>query len=379
MVIEERAKTSTNAAKVVKIMKIRAETLFIDTQSYKITELEETIKNFSEAITSLSEGFNIPVWTKRLALTPMDPTQDTVRIVDDLLQKIKGRIDFLAVPMKITKKDEIDIVVKVLAKDGSVYVSVTDEFTDLSLFERLLKEVYKNLGSVATTRVSLSLRHFLLTPYFPAATALDGEIGVAGALLYVSDLIKGENLRENIDVYILNAYNSAIGLQNELAKALKIKNYGLDLSYSPWMEESLTTLIEYLSGTQIGQTGTLDAISFLNKSLQKVINEHALNVTGYNEVMLPYGEDSGLMALGKQGLLDLYDFISFASVCVAGVDMIVLPKTDKIGTILRDIYAVLDAKKRTSGMRVVLTDANPLEIIELEKFGKVPVIKIKKS
>lgn len=138
------------------------------------------------------------------------------------------------------------------------------------------------------------------------------------------------------------------------------------------------TLIECLSGTTLGDIGTLEAIDFLNKSLQSVIEEHALNVTGYNEVMLPYGEDSRLMSLGKQGLLDLYDFISFASVCVAGVDMVVLPKVSNLGVILKDIYAVLNAKKKPSGIRVVVTDAQPLEMIDLEKFGKVPVIKTKK-
>ena len=360
-------------------MKIRAETLFIDIQSFNKSEIEDMIKRFSESVDSLSKGLEIPVWTKRVAITPIEPNQDALNIVDTMLQLTQGFIGYLAVPMKVTKEQDINIVVKILSKGSGVYISTTDEYTELGLFKKLLKKVYKELGSVATTRVALSLRRFLLTPYFPAATALDGEIGVAGALLYVSDLIREENLKENIGIHIFNVYNNAIALQNELAKALMIRNYGLDLSFSSWMEESMTTLLEYISGAPIGDVGTLDAINFLNKSLQKAIDDYKLNITGYNEVMLPYGEDSGLMSLGKQELLDLYDFISFASVCVAGVDMIALPKTDKLGTILRDIYAVLDAKKRPSGIRIILTDANPLEIIDLEKFGKIPVIKIRKT
>jgi len=98
---------------------------------------------------------------------------------------------------------------------------------------------------------------------------------------------------------------------------------------------------------------------------------------GFNEVMLPVGEDSTLKRLVLEDRITLSTLVSLISVCVVGLDMVALPlSTDPkiLAKVLRDIAAIVSSKGRTAGIRIILVDGRPGDEVELGQFGKVPIM-----
>ena len=351
-------------------MRIRAITLFL---GRKPQEHDELLSAFPTEVDRAARDRKLEVWTERLALAPIS-TDELHRIVDELPKSMLVAIPAMA-------RDQTDVRTIAEAMDGhdDLFISIWGGQNELMLFSSLLKRAFSELGPEACTRISFTVGKPLLTPYFPSASARGGELGLAASLLYANDVRKALASRRAIEDRMKRCYKSAHELLRALSARLNVQSYGVDMSLSPWMEESVARLVEKLGGCEFGGPGSHHAVHELSEALRSVASSGDVRAVGFNEVMLPYAEDSRLLELGAEGKLTAYSLLSLAPVCVAGLDMVVVPYRDEgeLERFLKDAYALLHAKGRPSGIRVVLASGEPGDVVHLKRFGRVTVMRLK--
>lgn len=346
-------------------MRIRAITLFVDYNRYG-GNLSSLAKVFYDESLKSSLRRNINIWTWRIALNPIKANM-LIKVASDV-ESISGEVNYIAIPLEGLNVDDVDAVVDVLSRTNRIFLSIHGGEREYSLFIQILERLSQN--PQLCTRIAFAIDNPILTPYFPAASSPENGFGIGAALLYVNDLLNVQDISQKVKEVFLRAYS----VIDEISTRLNAECYGVDLSLSPWMEESVAVLIEKIKGKPFNEGGTHKAIFSLNHLIKAISNQY--RCIGFNEVMLPYAEDLRLMRLGEDGLLDVYDLISLASVCVAGLDMVVVPY-EGFEDILWDTYAVLKCKRQPSGVRVVPVKASPRVRINLGRFGEVPVMMVK--
>lgn len=341
----------------------------------ELREGEHLFPIFPSEVGRAAESLNVGVWTKRLALAPA-PASELPRMAELMNDLVEKSVDFVAIPVGASGPSDIGEILEALSGTENLFISISGGLDELMLFASLLKGAFSNLGSEACTRISFTLGEPLLTPYFPSASAVSGEVGVSASMLYADDVRNALASGIGADGAMRRSYARAYELLRTVSTRLNIENYGVDLSLSPWMDESVARLVEAVSGVEFGGPGSHDAVHKLSRAMDSVASSKGVEAVGFNEVMLPYAEDSRLLELGAQGKLTAYSLLSFAPICVAGLDMVVIPYhgEGELMRFLKDVYAVLSSKGRPSGIRVVLAQGEPRDIIELRHFGRVAVM-----
>lgn len=356
-------------------MKIRALTALIDIDTLK-GDLASFTSKLVECVREASRRFGIEIWTTRLAVTPQ-PVSKVAEICNFLDGEVDEKIDYINVPLKMPHNIDPKIIYEVLSNHRRVFTCLAGGINELNSFGELLKVTLENSNYEIFVKFSFSSGSYIVTPYFPSATAIKGKIGISAALLYIDDLIRAINRSRDVGGIIHKYHRKAMGILDYISMEMNIENFGVDLSLSPWMNESIANLIEKIINNEFNSPKTHYAIFKINKLLDEISSK--VKTVGFNEVMLPYAEDSRLMKLGANGKLTAYDLLSYASICVAGFDVPVLPKmNDKtLKSLLLDIYSILASKNKSSGMRLILTNDHWGEIVDLGFLGKAPVMKLK--
>lgn len=356
-------------------MKIRALTLLIDINILR-GNLASFTSKFMETVREAGRKFGVEIWTSRLAVTPQ-PTSRLNEVCKFLDESVHEKVNYINIPLKTSHISSPNMIFEVLRDYKRIFTCLNGDLNELDLFRKLLRITLDNSNYEIFVKFSFSPKSHVVTPYFPSATAIKGKIGISAALLYVDDLIKTVEGNGNLKSTINECYQNAMKILNYISKEMKIENFGVDLSLSPWMNESVAKLVEKITGTKFNNPKTYYGIFKINNLLQEISNN--TRTIGFNEVMLPYAEDIRLMELGARGELTAYKLLSYAPICVAGFDVAVLPKmNDKtLKSFLLDIYSVLSSKRRPSGIRVILTHNQWGEIADLGFLGKAPVMKLK--
>ncbi|MFN3621586.1 MAG: DUF711 family protein, partial [Nitrososphaerales archaeon] len=246
--------------------------------------------------------------------------------------------------------------------------------------ETLLKISQKNPVLLSRVAVKLGNSKEFLTPYFPLSVNVKFREGLAVSLLYSTDLLEAYRIN-GIKGLIDKAYefmirSEAYGL--EISSKLGINFYGVDYSISPWMEDSSARLVEEVSGVPIPEPGSISAVAMLNRAVYDAAVKANIKSTGFCELMLPVAEDNVLKQRALEGRLRLRDLIALSTLCVAGVDMAVIPAEDSLKTIkglLEDMFKIAEFKSRVLGVRLIpYYCVKPGETVDLGLFGEVPVI-----
>ena len=149
---------------------------------------------------------------------------------------------------------------------------------------------------------------------------------------------------------------------------------GVDLSLSPWREESVVAIIEKLIGNKIGFPGTINTIFSLNRLVKGLAKKLGVVTTGFNEVMLSVAEDNILNERVKEMAIRLRDLISYSALCAAGLDMVAVPRSIDITRIAIDMLTIYRVKGRSVAMRIIPVDGGPGTEILLKRFGVTYVI-----
>ncbi len=315
----------------------------------KPSHLSESLFNrFLELSESVGD-----VWTRR-AVLPEGLREETIT---DLINKL-DQVDLIAVPFN----RHSSFMMKLL-EDPRIFVSLplTEKSADL------VCEISKKIGEGACTQLGFFHGSRLVTPYFPVTKST--RTGFSSCMRVIPDMVGSKDPAARFEE-ISREVNS---LLVEASAEHSVPFLGIDLSISPWMEESCVDLMKVMFGVTVGEPGTISAIWEINRLLSRVSKK--VRSTGFNELMLPYAEDDGLMRLAKEGRLRARDLVAMVSVCVAGLDMVVIPRDLKVvRALLRDVRAIAVRKRRSVGVRVIPTEAQVGEEIKLERFTTVPVM-----
>lgn len=332
---------------------LRAVSLHLDRPDLRLVE---------KFVDGLRES-GISPWTRRAVLPwgRIDDLKQAAKLSLDLREK---GLDFTAFPLrKADIRRSSEEIIRAMNDSDCLFISIILHRAEDAAW--LLKRIQRELGEIACTRIGFSVGSQPETSYFPVARS--ARKGISASLRMIPE-IDANDLDNSIEKIV---YKYSIILE-DFSKRLGIPFIGIDASISPWMEESSAALVEKISGRRFMSIGTLGAIDRINKAIKKLKN---VKLTGFNELMLPYAEDSRLMELGSMGIIGPEDLISLISVCVAGLDMVVVRADERdIRGMIEDSVSVAVRRKKRIGIRIVPTDANPGDTVKLGRFGDVPVM-----
>lgn len=341
-------------------LEIRAAVLHLDRNSVLSREkLEESITAFLEGTDNFIRKTNLNIIGKRLVTPPfrVSEAQVAVKLLTEVAET--NGINYVGVPLMGTNAAEIT---ELLESYPRLYTSVEydpeEESENLEMLRKVAEKSY-----LQATRFAVSFGPRPETPYFPVTQSL--VQGVTLSLLYVNVF------RDSRPAELVNLLEK---LQNN-AESSWPNFLGIDYSLSPWMEQSVARLVEARSGVIFTLPGTITIIRRLNEELESI--SRRLKSKGFNEVMLPLAEDNRLKELAKNEQLKFSHLLNYATYCVAGLDMVVIPDSTEnniLKGILRDMWYIHLYKKRTIGMRLILAPAQEGDEIDLGMFGKTPVI-----
>ncbi|WP_440059762.1 DUF711 family protein [Thermogladius sp. 4427co] len=350
-----------------------------------ISYFTPSFQNTQEAENSLIKGletldavekevakYGYKVFTKRISmpLFNRERTLDVARVAENYIS------EGILVSLGFFELDSVDTKTLEDLLYNGFYISLkfTGSKDPVELSSRLSEFIHRVSYSEpqAATRLAVGFHNMPLeTPYFPDSTS-SGIEGVGLSFLY-ADYVRSI-VEEGYS--IVEAFYS---FEEEIRRILQIVRGAYsgrvvaDYSLSPWMEDSVVRFFKSI-GYNILEPGFYHGISVVNKLIQRLADRVG-NATGFNEVMLPYAEDSELIELGSKGLLSATRLLSYMSVCVAGPDMLVVPSSvEKLKSFILDWHAVSQLKNKPSALRIIPVDASPGEIVDLGRFGKIPVL-----
>ncbi len=365
---------------VVRTITFFLEGVETDTVEEYLDNVESGINNVVEKYSELVEeklgGRGYRVWTKRITLPRISKNlyKEMNRLIDGLKDLFTDSGFLINIGgISLNHIDDADIIVDIASNGfytglywtGDPPIETVHEF-----FKRLADE-----DPEYATRVAVSLNgRPLMTPYYPLSTNTVGRRAVGLALLYPSVLRRVYRVGglKGIEEYIIRVHD-------DLSKTLRNEGLGdivffIDHSISPWMEDSVARLLEDVAGGEVFFPGIVYAVAELNAVLDRIADRNR-EVLGFNEVMLPYAEDSRLMELGALGRLRARDLLRLSMTCVAGPDMIVVPyDADRLRSFIMESFRLGLGVGRVKALRIIPVAGSPGDNIVLGKFGRVPVI-----
>ncbi len=186
------------------------------------------------------------------------------------------------------------------------------------------------------------------TPFFPAAYAELGRpsfaLAIEAADLALEAFSSAETLVQASANLVQLVEANAARLEAVSQRVSQMYSYefkGLDFTLAPFPEDSksIGKALEALGVEAFGLAGSLFASTFLTNTLDKANFKR----TGFNGLMLPVLEDSGLAQRASEGSLTVENLLLFSSVCGAGLDVIPLPgdtSADELTPLLLDLAAL---------------------------------------
>ncbi|MEM2005250.1 MAG: DUF711 family protein [Zestosphaera sp.] len=342
-------------------MMVRALTLTY-AQVDNVGEVLNDLEKASKALT----GVGYPPWTVRVTLPEGVPKELT-----QLLCNSKYLFSAYHRSINEVRYEELRNLMTCRNAFATILMSEWEEASEAS---ELLINLVKDLGYDASTRLGFSVGDYVETPYYPLSTSR--RYGASIALRYVDtalQVLKSSSNLEEASGKLGGILRELETILNSTFKNLEIPYLGIDLSLSPWMEESVVPLIEHVSGTAFPNAGSAWGVKALNNLLSNIAERHGIRTLGFNEVMLPVGEDNNLMRLVRDGTLRLSHLTFLTAYCLVGVDMVALPgDKNLIKHVFEDVLAAYEVKRKTVGVRVIPV-FNGREVT-ISRFGTIPVI-----
>lgn len=328
-----------------------------------------------EAARLLGELLDVEPWTLRVTLPPA-PLEggEASRVLAEAVARagLDGGVLYSVLHLDASVL-EPGHVLRVLRAAPNLYASAaTPVATERAA---ALASVVAAAGPEEAYRFAVTVPGHVETAYFPAGASLGSTTGLSASLLYPR-LLEGRNLYAAFD----DLADAAASLEEALirvAERLGLEYRGIDLSLSPWMEESVARVVEEAAG---GACICEPAAAAAVAEIEELIEDTCMDIecTGFNQVMLPPAEDNVLKERAAEGALDAALLLSLSHSCVTGLDMAVLPRSQWSQAEAHAAIAVLATasrhKSKPLGLRVIAVDAEPGASVRLARFGETPVI-----
>lgn len=247
------------------------------------------------------------------------------------------------IPEALAKSDRIFLTGELTTPNGEVSLSAAKRCAETMIsLSTLEPNGFANLRFCALANVPA------FTPFFPAAYSQAGRPSFALAieaadltLQAFSTTASLQEASERLKNKIEQQASELERIANKLSQMYSYEFKGLDFTLAPFPDDanSIGLALEALGLQAFGLHGSLFASAFLTNTLDQA----AFTRTGFNGLMLPVLEDSGLARRASQGQLSVNDLLLFSSVCGAGLDVIPLPGAttpEELVPILLDVAAL---------------------------------------
>ncbi|MCY0883924.1 MAG: DUF711 family protein [Acidianus infernus] len=332
-------------------MKIRAVTAFVaDINKDKILSIANKLNFIKEE----------DILTKIISFPETNPNMEFSKLLDLV---VDNSIIFSLISIK-DKDKRLSQVKDALSAGENIYANVL--LTSPSYVDEIVNLITRLEPSEASRFGILINDYFLLTPYFPNSTADVARDSFALSLLYVNDFKERKAVQ---------GLEKADALGKIIESKTGLKYIGIDISLSPWGEESVGGLIEERSGKKIFNRGHIWTVGELNRELFSSAWEAKVSPIGYSEVMLPVGEDTILSKRVEEESLTLLQLLSMTFSCAAGLDMVGIEEDKELyKNIIKDAMAIQFVKKRPYGIRIIPSRGE--KKIYIKEFGYIPTIKV---
>jgi uncharacterized protein len=341
-------------------MKIRSVTLGNNiTWPLSAGEFAKASRFFGRARELFSEA-GIDVQTTRLATQPLRtmqaPALDLARQLDATCRG--ASIGYCSVGPAPLDAGQI---AEAIAATSIVFASVVTAHDDAVDFRAVLTAANVIRRVAGTTELGFGNLRFAAAahcgpniPFFPAAYHDGGHPKFSLALQcadVVVDAFTGSagvaDLERRLAERLEGVDQAIFPVAKRLEREFAIEYLGADFSPAPFPsdEESIGTAFERLGLERFGAAGSVYAASLITR----VLKGAALNRWGFNGLMLPVLEDSGLAAGTTRGDFTVNDLLLYSAVCGTGLDTVPLPgdaSEDEIAGIILDLSALSVALNR---------------------------------
>ncbi len=329
-----------------------------------------------EAVDRLKEEHGVRTGMTRVTLpdSPQDRILDTVSSI-----KMDGEDDGFIVSIgniPVYHPYLEDIALEAASK--GLYLSilfrppVEDNAYKLSLLLTRLSREDINLP----TRVGVNVYgRQVYTPYYPLSSSPGDRDYFSIALTYPNHLLAsiGNGGIKKAEKTLEQMIRDVEDYAKTLSASMGMAYLGVDLSLSPWMEESVGRLVEKVSGERLGRPASAYGVYVLNTIIERAAGKTL--TTGFNEIQLPVAEDNLLKERGLNGEITAEYLAMLTGVCLAGLDLVVIPEDPlTVRNLILDVFSYSLTKNKPLGVRLVTVDAEPGERVKFEKFGETPVI-----
>lgn len=340
---------------------------FQDSEEKMLTEIAKE----TEQIKAYFEKNGYLVQTIRLSTQPWESyasTNSELQTVCSFLQTLcKRTIDYFNIG-PISSVDHIPCLFSMLKgyPNGFCTVNLCNKDTinhNLVLESAKLVKKISRVGTKGFTNLRFAALCNVpaLTPFYPASYH-EGPPSF-GIGCENSDIISKvfSNATSYEDAWILlhetltKEYQRVERIAREACSDSILSFHGIDGSISPSVkpEESLIHGIEQLLFVEyFGGPGSLAAARLITSVLQQL----PVTTCGYNGLMLPVMEDSGLADRNKEGKISLPKLLLYSSVCGTGLDTIPLPGDISVETlqgILLDVASLSIALQKPLSARLM--------------------------
>lgn len=247
------------------------------------------------------------------------------------------------IPQALAQSDRIFLSGSLTTSEGALSLQAARACAETIVrLSTLEQNGFANLRFCALANVPAN------TPFFPAAYAQPGRPSFALALEAADLALQAFTLARTFQEASINLVTEiekrAQKLEEIGSRLSQMYNYefrGLDFTLAPFPEDAISIgrALESLGLQAFGKPGSLLASAFLTSTLDQA----QFKRTGFNGLMLPVLEDSGLANSATDGNLSLRDLLLFSSVCGAGLDVIPLPgetTAEELTPILLDLAAL---------------------------------------
>ena len=340
--------------------------LYVDGWLHRLLEVHDVV----------SGEYGVGASTLRITLP--DPPLDVVVDVPQALDALLGSSEDVLVSIGGVPYKE-DLLLELVPEASRLgfyhYIKLGEASWGKARFlARLIGRVSEE-DPEAATRFGVSLNgDGLVTPYYPLSWSPGGEPLVSVALTYPQLLLESYRSRglRGVEEAVESSGSRALAFAGAVAGRLGARLAGVDLSISPWMENSTLALIEAVAGVRLAEPGIALGIRVLNDILSRVAGR--LESTGFNLVQLPVAEDSKLKLRIASLDVKARDLARLSGACLAGLDLVVVPydEVGVAGLVLET--AAYSRPGKILGVRIVaLEGLEPGDKVELGKFGEVPV------
>ncbi len=342
---------------------------------------ESFIAKITDSTVRASEESDIEVETTRIVLPGIDP-EKIVEGLDELSQTASDYgVLFNIGPLSLELASNRWEQLKELARNRiffSILLPNDAGWEEARSISRFIHELAEEDPSLATVMGVNVYGRPVITPYYPLASA--GDIFGASASLtypnYLAHAYREGGLEGLIDA-AASAGRKALDVLDAAARIAGAQSLGVDLSVAPWMEETSLGLVELVAGVRMPEPGFLRGIRLVNKAIAMAASRLGRTL-GFNEVQLPVAEDLKLKKRVAELDTTARDLARFSCVCLAGLDLAVVPASiDGVAGLILDVQSCSLTKDRPLGLRIVpVEDVEPGDKVWLDKFSETPVISI---